>query len=114
MDKQQLLIVDDEEVNRAILSMMFKHDYEVLEASDGEKAIRQIEKCEDLALILLDVVMPVMDGFRVLDYMKEKALLEKIPVILITSMTPQESVSVRHRGCYAQAFRTECDYAARE
>ena len=74
MDKQQLLIVDDEEVNRAILSMMFKHDYEVLEASDGEKAIRQIEKCEDLALILLDVVMPVMDGFRVLDYMKEKAL----------------------------------------
>lgn len=91
MDKQQLLIVDDEEVNRAILGMMFKHEYEIVEASDGEKAIKQIEKCEDLALILLDVVMPVMDGFCVLDYMKERGLLEKIPVILITSMTPQES-----------------------
>ncbi len=91
MNKQQILIVDDEEVNRAILSMMFDADYEVLEASDGEQAVKQIEEQENLVLILLDVVMPVMDGFGVLEYMKEKQLLEKLPVILITSMTPQES-----------------------
>ncbi len=91
MDKQKILIVDDEEVNRAILSMMFESEFEVLEASDGKYAIEKIEQNKDLALILLDVVMPVMDGFSVLEYMKEGQYLEKIPVILITSMTPEES-----------------------
>lgn len=91
MSKQQLLIVDDEEVNRAILGGMFHEEFDVVEASNGEEAIKKIENGCDLALILLDVIMPVMDGFRVLDYMQERELLDKIPVILITSMTPQES-----------------------
>lgn len=91
MIKQQLLIVDDEEVNRAILSAIFHEEFDVIEASNGEMAIKEIENREDLALVLLDVIMPVMDGFKVLDYMQEKELLDKIPVILITSMTPQES-----------------------
>lgn len=89
--RQQLLIVDDEEVNRTILSLMFDSDYDIVEAPNGVEAIEAIEKNNDIALILLDVIMPVMDGFGVLDYMKEKDLLAKIPVILITSMTPQES-----------------------
>lgn len=91
MSKQQLLIVDDEELNRAILSTMFSEEYDILEASNGKQAIEYIENREDMVLILLDVVMPVMDGFSVLDYMKEKELLEKVPVILITSMTSHES-----------------------
>lgn len=90
-EKQQLLIVDDEEINRTILSMMFDADYDIIEASNGEMAIEAIENSKDLALILLDVIMPVMNGFGVLDYMREHELLEKIPVILITSQTPQES-----------------------
>lgn len=89
--KQQLLIVDDEEINRTILSMMFDEDYDIIEASNGEEAIKAIENSKDLVLILLDVIMPVMNGFGVLDYMREQELLEKIPVILITSQTPQES-----------------------
>ncbi len=89
--RQQILIVDDEEVNRTILSLMFDAEYDIVEAPNGMDAIDAIEKNKDIALILLDVIMPVMDGFGVLDYMKEKELLEKIPVILITSMTPQES-----------------------
>ena len=89
--REQILIVDDEEVNRTILSLMFDADYDIVEAANGMEAIEAVEKNNDIALILLDVIMPVMDGFGVLDYMKEKALLEKIPVILITSMTPQES-----------------------
>ena len=91
MSREQILIVDDEEVNRAILSMIFSSEYDVLEASDGEKTIEQIKNSENLSLILLDVIMPVMDGFGVLEYMKENDLLEKIPVILITGMTPKES-----------------------
>lgn len=90
-EKRQLLIVDDEEINRTILSMMFDADYDIIEAPNGEKAIEAIENSKDLALILLDVIMPVMNGFGVLDYMREHELLEKIPVILITSQTPQES-----------------------
>lgn len=89
--RQKLLIVDDEEVNRTILSLMFDSDYDIMEARNGMEAIDAIEKNEEIALILLDVIMPIMDGFGVLDYMKDKELLEKIPVILITSMTPQES-----------------------
>lgn len=91
MDKQQILIVDDEEVNRAILRGVFENEYEILEASDGQAANEQIKKNNNIVLILLDIVMPVMNGFGVLDYMKEHELLEKIPVILITSETVRDS-----------------------
>lgn len=97
MDKQQILIVDDEEVNRAVLAEMFREEYEILEAEDGKKAVMQIQKNRDIVLILLDIVMPVMDGFKVLDYMKEQELIEKIPVILITG----ESVSNSEGKAYA-------------
>lgn len=93
-EKQQILIVDDEEVNRAVLCEMFRKEpenYELLEASDGQKAIDQIKDSKNLVLILLDIVMPVMDGFKVLDYMKENDLIEKIPVILITSEAALDS-----------------------
>lgn len=94
MNKQQILIVDDEEVNRAVLSEMFRKEpegYELLEAADGQEAIDKIQGSQNLVLILLDVVMPVMDGFKVLDYMKENGLIEKIPVILITSESALDS-----------------------
>ncbi len=91
MDKQQILIVDDEEVNRAILKEMFRNEYETIEAANGQDAILQIEKNQNIVLILLDIVMPVMNGFKVLDYMQEHKLLDDIPVILITSETVQDS-----------------------
>lgn len=85
------MIVDDEEVNRAILEIMFQTEYEVIQASNGEEAIKQIEDNPDTVLILLDIVMPVMDGFGVLEYMHSKELLEKLPVILITGETIRDS-----------------------
>lgn len=94
MDKQQILIVDDEEVNRAILHSMFRNEeqeYELIEAENGQQAIELIEKCSNLVLIMLDLVMPVKDGFGVLEYMKEQELLDRIPVILITSEAVQDS-----------------------
>lgn len=94
MEKQQILVVDDEEINRAILMEMF-HDsldeYELLEAENGRQAVDQIEKNDDIVLLLLDVVMPIMDGFKVLEYMQERDLIEKIPVILITGETIKDS-----------------------
>ncbi|MBD5502014.1 MAG: response regulator [Lachnospiraceae bacterium] len=88
MNKQQILIVDDEEINRELLKEMFqdsKDDYELLEASNGQEAISQIECNDNIVLILMDIVMPIMDGFKVLEYMQEDRLIEKIPVILVTS-----------------------------
>ncbi len=91
MKREQILIVDDEEVNRELLKMIFSSEYDILEASNGEEAIEQIGKSTNLSLILLDIVMPVMDGFGVLEYMKEQKFLDLIPVILITSESPMDS-----------------------
>lgn len=92
MEKQRILIVDDSDINREILANMFQdslNEYELLEAEDGLVAIRQIEASHDIALILLDIVMPV-SGFRVLEYMQEQRLADKIPVILITGETIED------------------------
>lgn len=91
MDREQLLIVDDEEVNRALLDMMFSAEYETIQAANGQEAIEAIESSENLSVILLDIVMPVMDGFGVMEYMRKNDLLDKIPIILITSESVRNS-----------------------
>lgn len=94
MDKnrQKILIVDDEEVNRVILNGMFRDEFETLEAENGQDAVELIEKYHtDIVLVLLDIMMPVMDGFGVLDYMKEHGLIDSVPVIMITSEDISES-----------------------
>ena len=96
MDRQQILIVDDEEVNREILDIMFKDEYDIIQASNGEEAIRQIESNKDIIVILLDVVMPILDGFGVLQYMKDEELLSTIPVILITGETVRDSEGIAY------------------
>ncbi len=90
MEKQQILIVDDEAVNREILKSMFG-EYERLEAENGREAIAKIAGSRNLVLILLDISMPVMSGFDVLEYMKQRELVDQIPVILITGETVIDS-----------------------
>lgn len=86
MDKQKILIVDDSEMNRFILTQMLHEDYEVLEAGDGLKALEILrEKAEEISLMLLDIIMPGMDGFGVLDQMNKEGWIEDIPVIIISS-----------------------------
>lgn len=91
MCKYKVLIVDDEEVNRSILEIMFQTEYEVIQACNGQEAIEQIEANKDIVIVLLDIVMPVMDGFGVLEYMQQNDLLGTLPVILITSETIRDS-----------------------
>lgn len=90
MEEQQILIADDEAINREILKPMFE-EYNTLEAENGEEAIRKIAGSHNLVLILLDISMPVMSGFDVLDYMQERGLTDEIPVILITGETVIDS-----------------------
>lgn len=118
MDKQQILIVDDEEINRLILDGMFEdEDYVRIEASNGQEAIYQIENNHNIVLILLDIIMPVLDGFNVLEYMKERELLDEIPVILITSETIGDSedraysygvADVIHKPFYPYIVKKRC------
>jgi len=92
-EKALILIVDDQEMNRALLSDMLEDDYRIMEAADGLEAIELMEaKTTQIACILLDVRMPNMDGFEVLTRMKRGHLLEQIPVIMISNDDSPQSV----------------------
>ena len=91
--KQQVLIVDDSEMNRAILSEILRGDYRILEAADGEECLEKLHQhMGDIALVLLDLVMPKMDGFEVLDFMNRNHTIEDLPVIMISSEDSEASV----------------------
>lgn len=80
-----ILIVDDSELNRVMLAAMLGENYEILEASDGVEALSVIQKYEtSIDLVLLDIVMPGMDGFEVLKVMNQKHWIDTIPVIMIS------------------------------
>ena len=84
--RQSILIVDDSEMNRAILAEILGSDYNILEATNGRECLAMLEQYDTgIALILLDIVMPVMDGFEVLNTMNRSHRIEDIPVIMISS-----------------------------
>ncbi len=86
LEKQKILIVDDSEMNRFILTQMLREEYEILEAGDGLRAIEILEKqAGNISLVLLDIIMPKLDGFGVLDKMNQEDWIEDIPVIIISS-----------------------------
>lgn len=86
--KPKILIVDDSEMNRSILMDMLGDEYEFIEAENGVQGVEKIlEYGMELSLILLDIVMPEMDGFGVLQMMNEQELIENIPVIMISAET---------------------------
>ena len=86
--KKKILIVDDSEMNRALLEDMLSADYEILEAENGLVASRIIQEYEmNISLMLLDIVMPVMDGFALLKLMNKKGWIKNIPVVIISAET---------------------------
>lgn len=88
MNKNIILIVDDIELNRDILCMAFEEKYEIMEAENGKEALKIIKEYKDrLLAVLLDIIMPEMDGFEVMIEMNRLKLMTYIPVFLITSET---------------------------
>lgn len=84
--KQRILVVDDSKMNREILCEMLKDDFEIIEATNGQECISLIEQYgKEISLVLLDSVMPVMDGFEILMYMNRNHWIEDVPVIMISS-----------------------------
>ncbi len=91
--KPLLLVVDDSEMNRVILSEMLKDQYEILEADCGEAGIARLEQHgSGISIVLLDIVMPGADGFDVLSCMSRNGLIDDIPVIMISSEDSDDSV----------------------
>ena len=94
--KYRILVVDDSEMNREILSEILSEEYDIIEADSGDTCIDMLRKYETgISLVLLDIVMPGMDGFGVLNYMNRHHYLEDIPVIMISS---EDSVEIVRRA----------------
>lgn len=92
MEKNMILIVDDAEINRKILKVIFEEQYQILEAADGEEAMALLDTNKDqIAVMFLDLIMPNKSGLDVLDYMKAKKYIKYIPVIMITGEATAES-----------------------
>lgn len=90
--KRKILVVDDKGMNRFILGEIFRDSYEIVEAAGGQQAI---DLCKlygkEFAVILLDIIMPGIDGFGVLDYLKEHDMLEVVPVVIVTDDSSEET-----------------------
>ena len=83
---QLVLIVDDQEINRDVLGMILEDYYDIIYASNGREALQMIEEYRDkLSVVLLDLIMPEMDGFKVLDCVRNDELLKSIPIIVLTA-----------------------------
>ena len=91
--KNKILIVDDSPINRSLLIDILSPEYDIVEVENGLEAIGYIEKnLESISLVLLDIVMPVMNGFEVLMLMNKNNWIQYLPVITITSDTASQSI----------------------
>ena len=91
--RQTILIADDSEMNRSILTDMLGDEYEIMEAENGVEAVSILQKYGNaISLLLLDIVMPEMDGFGVLNVMNKHRWIEDIPVIVISAETASTHV----------------------
>ena len=94
--KRHVLVVDDELINREILGNLLKADYEVHFAEDGQQALDILRARDHIySLVLLDLLMPVMDGFQLLSILKEDDRLRSVPVIVMTSEKDAEVRSIK-------------------
>ena len=84
--KQKILIADDSEMNRELLAAIPEEEYEIIQVNDGVQAVDCLQRhAEEISLLLLDIVMPHMDGFEVLSYMNKEHWIDAIPVVIISS-----------------------------
>ena len=92
MNKRKILVVDDSKINRRILHKLLSDSYDVIEAEDGKIALEKLyENKENISAVLLDIIMPVMDGYEFLDHVKSNKEISKIPIIVTTQQEGEES-----------------------
>ena len=93
--EKTILVVDDSNITRNLIEKVYKDQYKVLMAANGREAIDIVDTMPEgvIVAILLDLNMPDLDGFAVLDYFKEKGLFDKIPVSIITGDSSRETIN---------------------
>ncbi len=92
-ERAKILIVDDDTMNRVVLSDLLTGEYDIIEAKDGDEALRILEeKAKEITLVLLDMVMPGRDGLEVLEIMNEKGWIKGTPVVMISAETASPQV----------------------
>ncbi len=104
--KRSMLIVDDMPLNRAMLSQLFQQDYRIIEAANGKEAVEVIEKNPEIRVMLLDMMMPVMDGFEVLSFLQQHNACADIPVVALTQRG-QDALEARVLEAGASDFVTK-------
>ncbi len=86
MERLKILMVDDSELNRELINEILKYKYDIDFAVDGEEAIEVLKQHRDeYSVMLLDIIMPKIDGFEVLEYMNEHGWLKTLPVVLVSA-----------------------------
>lgn len=91
MQKKRVLVVEDNELNRELLSQILSREYQVLEAENGRAALDILKEYKgNVSLIFLDVIMPVMDGYAFLDHLRADSSLALIPVVVTTQSNSEE------------------------
>ena len=94
--KRKILIAEDEVINQQILSLILEKEYDVILAGDGQNALEILKsRHKDISLVLLDLLMPVVDGFEVLRRIEDDPQLKRIPVIVLTSDKSAETESLK-------------------
>lgn len=97
MNRQKILIVDDSEMNREMLKAILGEGYKYAEAVDGAQALRMLQQDMNIDLVLLDINMPKIDGFAVLEHMNQFHWIDEVPVIMISAADDRESI----KRCYS-------------
>jgi two-component system cell cycle response regulator DivK len=99
MDKKKILVVDDTEWNRDLIVQLLEDEYTVLQAVDGQEGVK-ITETEKPDLVLMDLGMPVMDGWEAIRRIKANAALRSIPIIAVTSHAMVgDEIEARKAGC---------------
>lgn len=113
MKKQRILVVDDSALNRELLSEMLSDDYKICEAQNGQEAVELLaDHWREYSLVLLDINMPVMDGYEVLRYMKAHNWLEALPVIAISAETREDNIGLAYELGVSDYFKRPFDISA--
>ena len=93
--RDKVLIIDDAEFNREMLTEILEEEYPILLAENGQQGIEKLEQhAEEICVVLLDLIMPVMDGYAVMKWMEQRGYLKRIPVLVISG---EQAVDVERR-----------------
>lgn len=96
--KKKVLVADDDGINRRVLRRILSREYQVVEACNGQEALEMLSEDGSIAAVLLDLHMPVMDGYELLDVIRSDEKLYQLPVLALTAADANHRQGTGHSG----------------